>query len=241
MGKSIAEINDKIRGKGTLKGTLEAIRLFSELKEPPVIRLATVIANLNMDSLEGIVDFALKNKIAAINFSVLLEWESNKDLAVPREKWVDIKPILESLDTACNGFPHLDNFFQELSVARTECTMFGCVGQIGFSVMQGNGFLAHIMGTQGLFTKIDLIKVVDHPCRIDQVLFYRCPVFSCIGVIDLYAFTEIGKVDPCVLKNDIMFFLQPLDPHTIHLGFINHDHTTISLNRINSPCHGNNS
>ena len=51
--------------------------------------------------------------------------------------------------------------------------MLGGVGEKGLGIVQGNGFLGHVMGTDGFFTEIDFIQIVDVPCGIDEILFDR--------------------------------------------------------------------
>ena len=95
------DINDSIRGKGTLQKSLSAIQAIGELKkenQKPLIRISTVITNKNYEHLESLIDFAIQNKISAINFSVLLEWESNKDISMKNEDSKKVLKILKDLE-----------------------------------------------------------------------------------------------------------------------------------------------
>lgn len=83
------DINDGLRGKGTCKKVVNAIKTLNELKKDfkkPVIRIATVITKKNYKHLESLIDFAIENKISAISFSVMIEWKTNKGLTMEKEK-----------------------------------------------------------------------------------------------------------------------------------------------------------
>lgn len=92
-------INDALRGKGTYKKVVKAIKTLNELKkdlEKPIVRIATVITNKNYKHLGSLIDFASENKISAINFSVMIEWKINKELTMKKEK--DYTKILKELN-----------------------------------------------------------------------------------------------------------------------------------------------
>lgn len=83
------KINDKLRGKGTYKKILEAIKKINELKKhskKPTTRIATVLTKKNYKRLDSLIEFALKNRISAINFSPLIEWKTNKPLSMKKER-----------------------------------------------------------------------------------------------------------------------------------------------------------
>ncbi len=92
-------INDNLRGKGVYKKiiqTLKILNLFKEYSEKPVIRFATVITKENYKELDSLIELSVKYKISAINFSVLLEWSTNKELSMKKEK--DALKILKDID-----------------------------------------------------------------------------------------------------------------------------------------------
>ncbi len=97
------EINDSLRGKGTTEKIVSTIRLFNRIKKElnktnPKLRLAAVITNKNYDKLDSLVDFAIKNNIEAINFSVLIEWESCKELSMKEVDWEAARKMFKELD-----------------------------------------------------------------------------------------------------------------------------------------------
>jgi radical SAM protein with 4Fe4S-binding SPASM domain len=97
------ETNDSLRGQGTTQKIIEVIKLFNQTKNElnkknPKLRLATVITNKNYKKLDSLVEFAIKNNIEAINFSVLIEWSSCKDLSMEKVEWAESKNIFEDLD-----------------------------------------------------------------------------------------------------------------------------------------------
>jgi len=103
------KINDSIRGEGVYEKVIRTIKKFNELKkrhcsELPVVRMATVIVKTNYKFLEKIVKLASKLNVKAINFSVLLEWKTNKELWMRNEnKKVVEKSILKAIE-ACKKF-----------------------------------------------------------------------------------------------------------------------------------------
>jgi len=93
------KINDLLRGKGTYKRIIHAIKTLNILKQnskKPTVRIATVITNKNYKHLRSLIGFAVKNKISAINFSVMIEWETNKPLSMKRKE--DALEILKGLN-----------------------------------------------------------------------------------------------------------------------------------------------
>ena len=83
--------------------------------------------------------------------------------------------------------------------------MFCGICQVCFCIVKRYGVLIDVMGAQCFFAKINFRKRVNDLSRIDQILFYRRSVFSCIRIIHHYAFTEIGKINPGIFQNNIMF------------------------------------
>ena len=93
------DINDNLRGKGVYRQIVKMIKILNGLKKDskkPVIRIATVITNKNYKNLDSLVDFAVENGVSAISFSVLIEWETNKELSMKKEK--DALEILQKLN-----------------------------------------------------------------------------------------------------------------------------------------------
>jgi radical SAM protein with 4Fe4S-binding SPASM domain len=93
------EINDFLRGDGVYERVVRNIELFNKLKgnngtEKPVIRMATVITNVNYEYLDQIADLAMDLEIAAINFAVLVEWDSNKNLSTRNVDDLRLREIL---------------------------------------------------------------------------------------------------------------------------------------------------
>lgn len=83
------KINDSLRGEGTYKQVVRAIKTLNTLKrdsKKPVIRIATVITEKNYKHLSSLVKLAVKNKISMISFSVMIEWETNKPLSMKKKK-----------------------------------------------------------------------------------------------------------------------------------------------------------
>ena len=82
---STYNINDSIRGKGVFKKVVKVIKLFQHVKESrkslkPIERLSFVITNENLVDIENYIKLAKKLNVNAINFSMLFEWDSNKEL-----------------------------------------------------------------------------------------------------------------------------------------------------------------
>jgi len=95
-----SKINDYLRGEGTFEKSIESIKIFNKFKrnyssKKPIIRVATVITNVNYKDLDGLVDLVSENNITAINFSVMFEWESNKGISMRNEK--DVLGVLKKL------------------------------------------------------------------------------------------------------------------------------------------------
>jgi radical SAM protein with 4Fe4S-binding SPASM domain len=98
------EINDRIRGKGTLEKSMKAIGRLNELKKSgmPIVRISTVITKINHLFLDSLVDYAIKNA-SAMNFSVLLEWESNRQISMRNENKKAVFDVLKNLEKKTNG------------------------------------------------------------------------------------------------------------------------------------------
>lgn len=102
-------INDNLRGKGTLSASLNAIRLIKKLRKKydiPIMRIATVITNKNYKYLKSLAKFTVDEGISAINFSVLLEWDSNRHLSMKNEDADDVKHALEEIKSLTEGMVH---------------------------------------------------------------------------------------------------------------------------------------
>lgn len=89
-------VNDHIRGKGVFKKVVNAIKLFQNIKEnrkssKPIERFSFVITKKNLVDVKNYIKLAKNLKVNAINFSVLFEWESNKEL------WLNQKNINETI------------------------------------------------------------------------------------------------------------------------------------------------
>ena len=84
---STAEVNDEIRGEGVFERALAALRRLQQLKreggfEAPVVRIAFVITAYNYFDIPELVEFAARHSVPAIQFSTLLEWDSNAHLSM---------------------------------------------------------------------------------------------------------------------------------------------------------------
>lgn len=90
-------INDSIRGRGVHQKVTQGISRLQRLKrelgsDTPFIRLAFVITSSNYHDLPGIVRFAADNAIGAIQFSTLLEWDSNRHLSMAQRMSAEPSP-----------------------------------------------------------------------------------------------------------------------------------------------------
>jgi MoaA/NifB/PqqE/SkfB family radical SAM enzyme len=88
---SIPSVNDYIRGKDVFRKVINTIELLQHVKKnrkslKPIERLSFVITKKNLDYIEDYIKLANKLKINAINFSLLFEWESNKEFWLQNEK-----------------------------------------------------------------------------------------------------------------------------------------------------------
>ena len=104
-----AEVNDYIRGSGVYEKVIETIRSLNELKEKhssekPVLRIGTVITKRNYRDLDKIVELVAELGITAINFSVLIEWDTNKELWMRDVDKKEITTALEKTKKACKAF-----------------------------------------------------------------------------------------------------------------------------------------
>ncbi|MFC1890013.1 radical SAM/SPASM domain-containing protein [Thermodesulfobacteriota bacterium] len=95
-----AGVNDFIRGAGVCDKVMTSLRTLQKAKrelgsDTPVVRLATVVTRHNYDRLDGLAALAKETGVAAINFSVLLEWSTNRDLSM---KGLDQGTVMEALD-----------------------------------------------------------------------------------------------------------------------------------------------
>jgi len=88
---SIPSINDYIRGKNVFRKVIKVIELLQHIKKnrkslKPIERLSFVITKKNLNNIEDYIKFTKKLKVNAINFSVLFEWESNKEFWLQNKK-----------------------------------------------------------------------------------------------------------------------------------------------------------
>jgi radical SAM protein with 4Fe4S-binding SPASM domain len=98
------KINDSVRGNGTAVKVVNAIKEFNIIKQNlkkqnPKIRLSVVLTNKNYAYLSSLSGFCNKNNISAVNFSVLLDWNSAKKYKIPEKKWSEVKSILLKLNS----------------------------------------------------------------------------------------------------------------------------------------------
>ena len=110
------KINDSLRGENSTNKIINAVRLFNKIKERlrrnnPVLRFNTIITNKNYDRLDSLIDFAAKNNIKAINFSVLIEWDSCRELSMKNVPWDKAKKILKKLNSRLKRY----NVYSNLS------------------------------------------------------------------------------------------------------------------------------
>ncbi len=104
-----AEINDIIRGRGVYDRVIKSIGVLNKLKEKyssekPVLRLGTVITKKNYQYLDKIVELASDLKVKAVNFSVLIEWPSNKELWMRDVDKDEIFKALKKAKESCEKF-----------------------------------------------------------------------------------------------------------------------------------------
>lgn len=97
---STAELNDSIRGSGLFEKTRKSLSLLQNVKsemgsEVPVVRIAFVITAANYHNIPGMVRFAAENGIKALQFSTLLEWDSNRHLSMVKCSGQDAMSALE--------------------------------------------------------------------------------------------------------------------------------------------------
>jgi len=94
------KINDYIRGEGAFQKVIETINDFEKTKKRfktdlPFLRITTVINRLNYMSLDKIVELANNLGIEAINFSTLVEFETNKEFWMRKVNEKDLKISLK--------------------------------------------------------------------------------------------------------------------------------------------------
>lgn len=94
------EVNDYIRGESVFQRVIETINNFKKTKkrfktDHPFLRITTVINRLNYMSLDKIVELANNLGIEAINFSTLVEFETNKEFWMREVNEKDLKNSLE--------------------------------------------------------------------------------------------------------------------------------------------------
>ena len=101
-----AEINDSIRGEGAYGKAKESIRALGRVKkrhssETPTPRISTVITKRNYRYLDKIVELAAELGVKAMNFSVLIEWDTNKELWTKDVDENEVRNALERASDAC--------------------------------------------------------------------------------------------------------------------------------------------
>jgi len=104
-----AEVNDSIRGNHVYEKIVRAIQTLNKLKkerssEKPIVRIGTVITKKNYKCLDKIVELAAGLGVKAINFSVLIEWGTTRELWMRDIGGNEIKESLERADKACKSF-----------------------------------------------------------------------------------------------------------------------------------------
>jgi radical SAM protein with 4Fe4S-binding SPASM domain len=94
------KINDYIRGDGVFQKAIKTINDFEKAKrkfksELPFLRINCVINRLNYISLDKMVELANNLRIKAINFSTLVEFETNKEFWMRKVNKKDLKKFLQ--------------------------------------------------------------------------------------------------------------------------------------------------
>ena len=89
------EVNDYIRGEGVYNKIIDSIKIINKLKfrensDKPTLRIATVLTKKNYKSLDQLIPFCNDYHIHRINFSVLTEWETNKEFSMKNEKYQEV-------------------------------------------------------------------------------------------------------------------------------------------------------
>ena len=97
---STPQTNDYIRGKGVFKKVMKAIKLIQRLKkikksEKPFLRLNFTITQKNFQDIPNFIEFSKKIGIGNINFSVLFEWETNKEFWVKKTQRKEVNKFLK--------------------------------------------------------------------------------------------------------------------------------------------------
>lgn len=92
-------INDRIRGNSVFERTIQGLENLIQAKkmmskDKPVIRFATVITSQNFQTLPEMVPLAIEYGVCAINFSVLFEWDSNRQFWV-QSPFSEVVPYLQ--------------------------------------------------------------------------------------------------------------------------------------------------
>jgi radical SAM protein with 4Fe4S-binding SPASM domain len=96
---SSAKINDHIRGEGIFDSVVKKIKLINRVKEEeqkkkPILRLSFVITKFNLNDIPNFVQLAKELKVQTINFSILFEWETNREFWLKNVKENMIRDIL---------------------------------------------------------------------------------------------------------------------------------------------------
>lgn len=101
-----AEVNDSMRGQGTYEKIIRTIKTLNDLKKKnlskkPVVRISTVITKKNYKYLDDIVKLSDEILAEAINFSVLIEWDTNKEIWMRDVDKDELTKSLEETKKAC--------------------------------------------------------------------------------------------------------------------------------------------
>jgi MoaA/NifB/PqqE/SkfB family radical SAM enzyme len=103
---STPSVNDYIRGKGVFQKCFQNIKLVQKIKkikrtEKPHLRLNFTITQKNLEDIPGFLEFSNEIGITNINFSVLFEWETNKEFWVKKTESKKVNKFLnEGIKTA---------------------------------------------------------------------------------------------------------------------------------------------
>ena len=97
---STPEINDYIRGRGVFQKCLQTIKLIQKIKKiekakEPFLRLNFTITQKNFQDIPNFIEFSHKIGINNINFSVLFEWETNKEFWVKKTQRKEVDKFLK--------------------------------------------------------------------------------------------------------------------------------------------------
>jgi len=97
---STEKINDYIRGKGVYGKCVKVIKELQEVKkkynsDKPLIRISFTITSKNLHDIPNFIRFVNKLGVNDVYFSVLFEWDSNKELWVDRKRKKEVNKIFD--------------------------------------------------------------------------------------------------------------------------------------------------